>query len=257
MKVDILGVKIDNLSLQEILEKVKQFLDSKNQHYIVTPNPEFLVAAAKDQNFKEILNYADIACADGVGLLKAAKFLNKRLQRVTGVDLVLAISELAAENDHPVYLLGAAEMIAAEAANNLQKKFPNLKIVGAESGGEIIDPKQADIELINRINEAKPKIIFIALGQVKQEKWIFYNLDKMPSIKLAIGVGGALDYISGAIRRAPKFLRQIGLEWLFRLIQQPSRWRRILNAVLVFPFLIIKFKILKKDKADSEQEIFR
>lgn len=253
-KVDILGVKIDNLSLQEVLEKIKQFLADKNKHYIVTPNPEFLVAANQDKNFKDILNFADISCADGIGLIKAAKFLGQRLQRVTGVDLVWAISELAQEVNFPVYFLGAGEMVAAATTEVLQQEFPKLKVVGAESGGEIIDPRQTDQDLINRINDAKPKILFVAFGQVKQEKWIFYNLDKLPSVKLAIGVGGAFDYISGAVRRAPRFIQRAGLEWLYRLIRQPSRWKRILNAIIVFPFLIIKKRLFEKfQKADKEQ----
>lgn len=243
-KVEILGVKIDNLSLQEVLEKINQFLDSKNQHYIVTPNPEFLLAAQKDQNFKEILNYADIACADGIGLIKAAKFLGKRLQRVTGVDLIWSICELAEQNNYSVYFLGALDLVAAAAAEVLQQNFPNLKVVGAESGGEIIDPGQTDSDLLNRINDAKPKIIFVAFGQVKQEKWIFYHLDRLPAVKLAIGVGGAFDYFSGAVSRAPAFLRRLGLEWLYRLIRQPSRFQRIINAVIVFPILIIKKRFL-------------
>ena len=251
-KVEILGVKIDNLSLQEVLEKVSQFLVSKNQHYIVTPNPEFLVAASRDQNFKKILNYADIAVADGVGLIKAAKFLGQRLQRVTGVDLVYNISELASIKKYPVYFLGAEEMIAAQAAESLKQEFPDLKITGAESGGEIIDPRQTDQDLINRINDAKPKILFVAFGAVKQEEWIFHHLDKLPSVKLAIGVGGTFDFFSGHVRRAPKFLRQAGLEWLYRLIRQPSRWKRILNAVIVFPFLILKEKIIGKFKKEEE-----
>ncbi len=254
MRVKILGVKIDNLSLQEVLEKINQFLDSKNQHYIVTPNPEFLVAAQKDNQFKEILNLADIACADGTGLIKAAKFFGKRLQRVTGVDLVWVTCELAEQKNCSVYLLGAGGMIAEQAAENLKQEFPNLKIAGAESGGEIVNPKQIDQDLINRINIAKPKILFVAFDQVKQEKWIFYHLDKLPSVKLAIGVGGTFDYISGAVKRAPKFLRRLGLEWLYRLIWEPSRFERIINAVIVFPFLVIKKRFLGFPKEPLETD---
>lgn len=253
-KVEILGVKIDNLSLQEVLEKVKLFLASKNQHFIVTPNPEFLVAAKKDQNFKEILNFADLACADGVGLIKAAKFLGKRLQRTTGVDLVWAISELAEQVGFSVYFLGAGEMIAAQAGENLHQQFPKLKIVGAESGGLIIDPKQDDLDLLNRINDARPKILIAAFGQIKQEKWIFYHLDQLPSVKLAIGVGGALDYISGTAKRAPKFIRRMGIEWLYRLIWEPWRWKRIMNAVIVFPILVLFSKIKKRFRPHKEDE---
>lgn len=251
-QVEILGVKIDNLSLQEVLEKIKQFLDSPNQHYIVTPNPEFLVAAQKDEKFKEILNYADVAVADGIGLVKAAKFLGQRLQRVTGVDLVWTICELAEQKNSPVYFLGAKELIAAQAAENLKKYYPNLKIAGAESGGEIIDPSQNDLDLLNRINDTKPLIIFVAFGQVKQEKWIFYHLDKLPTVKLAIGIGGALDYISGRVVRAPKFIRRIGLEWLYRLIWEPKRWKRIFNAVVVFPVLVLISKLKKEGSAETE-----
>jgi len=242
-KVEILGVQIDNLSLQEVLEKVKLFLADKNQHFIVTPNPEFLVAAQKDSRFKEILNYADIAVADGVGLIKAAKFLGQRLQRVPGVDLSWAICELAEQTGFSVYLLGAKEMVAAQMTEKLLHHLPQLKVVGAESGGEIIDPKKDDLDLLARINDAKPKILFVAFGQVKQEKWIFYHLDKLPSVKLAIGVGGTFDYIAGTAKRPPKFIRRMGLEWLYRLIWEPWRWKRILNAVVVFPILVAIFKI--------------
>jgi len=251
-KVEILGVKIDNLSLQEVLEKTGQFLDSADQHYIVTPNPEFLVAAQKDQNFKEILNYADIAVADGIGLIKAAKYLGKRLQRVTGVDLVWAISELAEQKNCPVYFLGGGEMVAASATEVLQQEFPNLKVVGAESGGEIADPQQTDSDLLNRINDAGPKILFIAFGQVKQEKWIFYHLDKLPSVKLAIGIGGAFDYISGIVKRPPRFIQRAGLEWLYRLIKQPQRWQRIFNAIVIFPLLVVKSRFFYSEKNSAD-----
>lgn len=245
-QVELLGVQIDNLSLQEVLEKVNRFLSSKNQHFIVTPNPEFLVAASKDKNFKEILNYADVAVADGIGLTKAAKFLGQTLQRVTGVDLVWSISELAEENNWSIYFLGGGEMVAAQTAEVLRRDFPNLKTAGAESGGQIADPSQTDQDLIDRIKNSKPKILFVAFGQIKQEKWIFKHLDQLPSVKLAIGVGGTFDYISSAVPRAPKFLRQLGLEWLFRLIQQPSRGKRIFDAVIIFPLLILKNKFIPK-----------
>jgi len=258
-KVDILGVGIDNLSLQEVLEEVTHFLQSRNQHFIVTPNPEFLVAAAKDKQFKEILNYADIAVSDGVGLLYAAKFNKRKLVRVTGVDLVWAISELANEKTKPwpIYLLGAADGVADEAAKVLTDQFPDLKMVGAQSGGEVT-AGATDYHIINEINIAKPKILFVAFGQGKQEKWIYNNLDKLPSVKLAIGVGGAFDYISGATPRAPKILQKLGLEWLYRLIQEPRRWERIVNAIIIFPALIIKDKFFdksqKQEKIDNSKE---
>jgi N-acetylglucosaminyldiphosphoundecaprenol N-acetyl-beta-D-mannosaminyltransferase len=246
MKMEILGVKIDNLSLQEVLEKISRFLDSSNQHYIITPNPEFLVAAQTDKNFKEILNYADIAVPDGIGLIYAAKFLGKRLIRITGVDLIWYICQLAEQKNCSVYFLGGREAVAEKTGEILKREFPNLKITGAQSGGEITDPMNINENLAREIRQAAPQIIFVALGQVKQEKWIFSHLDKLPSVKLAMGVGGSFDYIAEEIPRAPEYLRRIGLEWLYRLIREPKRWPRIVNAVLIFPYLIIKDKILKK-----------
>ncbi|MFA5021970.1 MAG: WecB/TagA/CpsF family glycosyltransferase [Patescibacteria group bacterium] len=245
-KVEILGVKIDDLSLQEILEQINKFLDSNNQHYIVTPNPEFLVAAQNNKKFRDILNYADIAVADGVGLTYAAKFFKQRLQRITGVDLIWYICQLAEQKSCSVYFLGAAESVAQKTAEILKEEFPNLKIAGAQSGGQLIDPKIVDENLIKEINQTAPQIIFVALGQVKQEEWIFHQLDKLPSVKLAMGVGGAFDYISEAVPRAPQYLRKIGLEWLYRLIREPKRWRRIVDAVIIFPLLIIKIMVLAK-----------
>ncbi|MDX9892987.1 MAG: WecB/TagA/CpsF family glycosyltransferase [Patescibacteria group bacterium] len=245
-KVDILGVQIDNLSPQEVLEQVNHFLHSNDQHYLVTPNPEFIVATNQDHEFKEILNYADIAVADGVGLIKIAKLLGQRLQRVTGVDLVWLISELAEQQNCSVYLLGAAETVAAQTATVLKENLPNLIVAGAESGGDITDPKEIDHELIERINDSQAAILFVALGQIKQEKWIFYHLDQLPNIKVAVGIGGAFDYISGNVLRAPKILRNLGLEWLFRLILQPQRYKRIFTATVIFPWLVLIDQIKKR-----------
>ena len=251
-KVKILGVKIDNLSLQEVLEKVNSFFQSKNKHYIVTPNPEFLVDAYKDHNFKEILNYADIAVADGVGLIYAAKFQGQKLQRVSGVDLFGFLCELAEHNNYPIFLLGAARGVAKQTAEVLYQNFPSLNIVGAESGGQFsANGEAADKNLVDRINQAKPKMIFVSLGHVKQEKWIFKNLDQLTSVKVAIGLGGTFDYISGNVPRAPEAIRNLGFEWLYRLITEPKRWKRIFNAVVIFPLLIIKEKIIKNFRKEQ------
>lgn len=254
-KVEILGVKIDNLSTQEILEKSDQFLSSNNQYYVVTPNPEFLVAAQKDHSFKEILNYADIAVADGVGLIYASKFLKKKLQRVTGADLMWYLCELAEQKSYPVYLLGAKTGVAKKAAEVIKKSFPNIQIVGAESGGYVdLKLEETSSKIIESINTARPKILFVAFGQVKQEKWIFHYLDKIQSVNLAIGVGGTFDYISGQVLRAPEIIRNLGFEWLYRLIKEPRRWKRIYNAVIIFPLLVIKEKILNKFKKEKVYE---
>ena len=247
-KLQILGVKVDNLSLQEAVEKIKKFLETKNKHFVVTPNPEFIVTAQHDRPFRDILNFADIAIADGVGLQYAARLQGQRLQRVTGVDLMWFICELAAQQGSSIFLLGAADGVAEQTAQFLQSHFADLKVVGTESRGVISDNGKAssDPELIKKITAAGPKILFVAFGHGKQEKWIFHHLDHLPSVRLAVGIGGAFDYLSGNITRAPWPLRNLGLEWLYRLIKEPWRKDRIITAVIIFPWLVIKNEVLKK-----------
>lgn len=246
-KVEILGVGIDNVSYQEAVEKVNEFLHSRHQHYVVTPNPEFLVAARTDERFRQILNYADLAVADGVGLVHAARWLGKRLQRTTGVDLFWNLCELAEREAAPIFLLGGGKGVATATIAVLTKYFPKLIVSGAESGGAIdADGNQADDgQFVFKINQTKPMLLFVAFGHPKQEKWIFRHLDRLPSVKVAMGVGGSFDFISGQVTRAPEVLRNLGLEWLYRLIKEPWRWKRIYTAVIIFPLLVLKQKLFK------------
>ncbi|OGZ34934.1 MAG: hypothetical protein A3A94_02890 [Candidatus Portnoybacteria bacterium RIFCSPLOWO2_01_FULL_43_11] len=228
LKIKILDVKIDNLTASKALKKVERFMTDGKQHYIVTANPEFLVKAQNDDEFKKILNQADLAVADGVGLVFASWFLGQPLkQRITGVDLIESICNLASRKNWPVFLLGGREGVAESVVNNLKKKYYLLNIKAFEAREVLFSQG----------------ILFVAFGAPKQEKWIVENLGKMPLIKLAMGVGGAFDFIAGQIPRAPKILRIIGLEWLWRLIQEPRRVKRIFKAVVVFPWLVIKSRI--------------
>ncbi len=239
MKVNILGVLIDNLKKSEVLEAVEQFLSDGRQHYIVTPNPEIAVAMQKDKEFLEILNKAGLSVPDGFGLILASKYLSRPLkEKIHGVDLMVDICRLAEQKNYSVYLLGGEEGIAKKATENILKKFPGLRVVGAESGGKITN-FQFSIFNFQKINNAKPNILFVALGAGKQEKFISQNLAKMPSVKIAMGVGGAFDFIAEKVKRAPAWMRKIGLEWLWRLFIQPWRWRRILTATIKFSWLVI------------------
>ena len=264
MKSTILHIQLDNLTEPQLLKKIEQFLDSDNQHTIFTPNPEFLVAARKDNEFKNILNQSDINIPDGFGLKLASRFLTgQKLHRHTGVDTLIKICQLASQKQKSVYFFGAGEGIAQKTAQTLKAKFPSLKIAGAESGG-IIDLHASCLiphtsEAINnlstlkqnhniaKIKAAEPDILFVALGQIKQEKWLYQNITKIPSIQLAMGIGGSFDYISHKTPRAPKFLRILGLEWLFRLIQNPKRAKRIWNAVVIFMWMVIREKLSKNN----------
>jgi len=237
----LLGVKIDNLSLREVLERVESFMRDNKQHYIVTVNPEFLVLAQKDKDFRKILNKADLSVPDGIGIVFASLLKKNNLirSRVTGVDLFEEICYLASMKNWNIFLYGAREETREEVKNNLLRKYPELRVNCLSENGFLNDYK---------INDLNTKgILFVALGAAKQEKWINENLENMPNIKLAVGVGGTFDFISGNVSRAPVILRKIGLEWLWRLIIQPKRFPRIINAVIIFPFLVIK-EIIKNSK---------
>jgi len=238
MKVNIFGVGIDNLKKIEVLKTVEQFLSDGRQHHIVTPNPEIVVAAEKDKKFLEILNKADLAVPDGFGLILASHYLRRPLhERIAGVDLMLDICCLAEQKNYSIFLLAAKEGLAKpeETAESLTKKFPKLKIYSG-----ILEQEETGEKIIQKINLEKPEILFVALGALRQEKFIAENLNKIPSVKIAMGVGGAFDFIAGKIKRAPKWLRKIGLEWLWRFFMQPWRWRRILTATIKFSWKVIK-----------------
>jgi len=235
MKINILGVEIDDLSEAEVMALVADNLQAGKRTFIATPNPEMVVLAAKDRGFKDVLNRADIKIPDGAGLAVGAKITGQKLtNRVTGTDLMEKLCALAAERGYKIYLLGAQNGVAREAAQRLNNKFVKLKIVGAEYGGTMDEWDNRVI--IEHINAVSPDMLFVALGHGKQERWIFENLEKLPGVKLAMGVGGAFDFFAGKAKRAPGWMRAGGLEWLWRLIKEPRRHKRILTATVVFPW---------------------
>ncbi len=247
--VNILGVEVSDVSESFALSRVKSFLESPHQHYIVTPNPEIVLKAVKDGGLRRILNHADISLPDGFGLKIASRILGQKLHhRITGADFMLAILELAESEEWPVFLLGGLnEKVSEQAAWHVRYKYKKLKIVGQASGG-VVEFRQArwqtsDSKLIDRINQSRAKILFVGFGCPKQEKWIFQNLDKLPNIKLAQTCGGTLDFLAGERKRALYAIRRLGLEWLWRLIIEPSRFKRIWNATAVFVWRALMWSI--------------
>lgn len=223
MKVDILGVKVDNVTYEGALERIEQFLKDGRKHYIVTPNPEIVVLAQKNHELQEILNSADLAIPDGIGLIWAAKILGEHLkERVTGVDLMLKLCELAVKKRWKIGILGGRGDTIFRTAKVLSCKFPKLNLRVFQN---------------NKIDE-RLNVLFVAFGAPKQEKWIFSNLPKIP-VRVAMGVGGAFEMITGIQKRAPKFIQNLGFEWLWRLILQPWRIKRQIN-LLVFIYLVFK-----------------
>ena len=236
----ILGTKIDNFCISEATQAAENFLQSDHQHYIVTPNPEIVLYARKNSRYRAVLNKASLSIPDGVGLVWASRKLygrNGLKERVAGIDFIQSLLQSLSHKSYwsksyRFLLLGGRNNSAHVAARILQKKFPNLKFYA------LSNERHRHLKFI--INEIiQPDCIFVALGAPKQEFWIAKNLTKFPSLKLAMGIGGALDMISGKTPRAPLAMRRQGIEWLWRLMLQPLRLRRIVNACVVFPLTVI------------------
>jgi N-acetylglucosaminyldiphosphoundecaprenol N-acetyl-beta-D-mannosaminyltransferase len=235
-RVDILGIKIDDVTSEEALARIEQFVADSRPHLVTTVNPEFIVAAQTDAAFAQILNQADLNLPDGQGLLWAARLLGIPLrERVTGVDTLIRLAELSAEKGYAIYLLGAAEGVAEAAAQVLKGRFPGLRVVGTYAGSPAPDEEDGIVE---RIRRADPQLLFVAYGAPRQEQWIVRNMPRL-QVTVAMGVGGAFDFISGKTSRAPIWLQRLGLEWLHRLAHQPWRWRRM-TALPRFCWLLLR-----------------
>ncbi len=236
----ILDVKIDFLSFNEAVKRADFLNSKKKSSYIVTLNPEIIMAAQKDAAFRRIINAADLVTPDGFGLMLMAQLLGHPLkERITGVDLTWALLKLAEDRGYGVFLLGGAKGVAKKAAENIKRVHPKIRFVGISSA----DPD--DKGIIDKIGKAKPDILFVAYGAPKQEKFISYLTSRI-SIPLSIGVGGTFDYIAGVHPYAPEWIRKLGLEWLYRLFTQPKRFNRIITATIRFPWAVLKSKILSK-----------
>jgi N-acetylglucosaminyldiphosphoundecaprenol N-acetyl-beta-D-mannosaminyltransferase len=269
-RIEILHIPFDRIRTSEIPEKVDEFVLSNKQHIIATPNPEMVLESLKNKDLQGVLQQASLSIPDGIGILWAAKFLSlpsrpkiriffqwigtllsllcypkycKTIlhQRVTGVDSMKQICSSSEQNKYSIFLLGGKGNIAQQTKIVLEQWFPHISIVGTYPGQPFTED---DNEIVRKINASQPKILFVAFGSPKQELWIRTYLAKIPSIKVAMGIGGAFDFISGTIKRAPLWMQRTGLEWLYRLFQEPKkRIPRIWNAVVVFPLQVLIYKL--------------
>jgi len=236
-RVRLLGVPIDPVTRDEALGRLRAYLADGGQHHVMTPNSEMLVAASRDEGFRSLLNRTDLNLPDSQGLLSMARRTGQRLpMRVTGVDTV---TDLCASltKEHPVFLLGGAPGVAEKAADALKAKNPGLDIAGTYAGS----PSDADAsDILQKISASGAHILFVAYGAPRQDVWIDKHLKELPSVKVAMGVGGTFDFLAGVQKRAPLLFRRLGLEWLWRVIREPKRIGRIFTAVVVFPFLVMR-----------------
>lgn len=226
--VTILGMPVSAITYERWLEQIESWMHDppEQTRHVCTINPEMVMIARRDAIFRQVLRRADITVPDGVGLLWAARRLGQPLpERVTGSDGVPLIAERAARAGWKIFLLGAAEGVAAKAADILKARYPGLKIAGTYSGSPAPEDEDA---LFERINASGADILFVAYGAPEQDKWIARNLPRL-TCRMAMGVGGSFDFIAGVVPRAPLWMRRSGLEWLYRLYLQPRRIGRMLR----------------------------
>lgn len=240
-KIDVLGIKFDNVNMAEAVDKCKEFLAGEKGNLIVTPNPEIVMKAKDDEEFKNIINNADLVIPDGIGIIKAGKILETPLkERVAGFDLICNLIDLGKDGSISFYFWGSKPGIAELAKQKLEEKHPNIKILGADDG-YFDDTKKA--EIIEKIRAAKPDILLVGTGAPRQEKLI-NELINEKIFKIGIGCGGSIDVLSGTVKRAPKIFIKLHCEFLWRLIKQPTRFKRM----LVLPQFVKEVKKSKKSK---------
>ncbi|MCL5772807.1 MAG: WecB/TagA/CpsF family glycosyltransferase [Firmicutes bacterium] len=239
-RVEILGLQVDRVNMEEVLQKTEEFIKDGGFHQVVTLGTEMAVTASYDKEFKEVINSAHLVVPDSVGILWAAKKKGKVLsERVAGIDIIYRLSELAIKKGWSFYLLGAKPGIAEAAAENLCKFREGLKIAGTHHG-YFTD----DAGVIEDIKRCKPDILLAAMGFPRQEKWIRNNREIL-GVPVCIGVGGSFDVLSGKLKRAPDIFIKLGLEWFYRFFKEPSRFQRLM-ALPKFMIMVYKEKLFRR-----------
>lgn len=235
--LELLGVRVDCVDQYEALARVGHLMDTPGLSQIVTLNPEYVMHARNKPDLLSIINSSDLSVPDGIGIVWGARLSGKRLhRRVTGTGLLPEICRLSAHKNLSLFLLGGRPGVAEIAAEELTSRFPALEIAGTSDH----DPgPESDIAIVEKINLSGAKVLAVAYGCPKQDYWIDRNRQSLTTVRVAIGVGGAFDFISGEVPRAPRWLRQAGMEWLYRLYQEPSRVGRML-ALPRFGWLVIR-----------------
>lgn len=239
---DLFGVGICTADKRELLSLLVRDIKHGRQNAVFTPNTQMLLAAKDNGEIKKLLNGSSINIPDGTGVRLAARGRGVRLGRMNGIDIAEDLLEIASNEQLSVFLLGGKNGVAERAAQNIKRKHPSLRICGTHHGyfDKSIHSRE-NSSVIRSINRSKPDILFVCFGFPLQENWIRKNISSLPSVKLAIGLGGSLDVWSGNIRRAPLWVQKAGLEWLWRTLREPKRVKR-LAAIPKFLAAVIKEK---------------
>ena len=225
-KIDVLGVLVDKVSMQSALDKLMNFLSEDVPHAVYTPNSEIIMRAYRDEKFRKTLNSAELITPDGIGVVYASRILKDPLcERVGGFDLSGKLIEKISDGSHSLYFFGGKPTVAEQARDKLKEKYPELNVVGCADGYFDVEKEK---KIIEDIKEKKPDILFVCLGAPKQEEWILAHKEEL-GVKILMGIGGSLDVYAGVATRAPEGFQKLGLEWLYRLMKQPSRFIRMMD----------------------------
>ena len=242
----IFGVDIDNITEEDAQQITKNLIQDSHKSctFIASPNVEFVMRAQKDKEFFEVLKKAKLATPDSIGIIWAGKKIKKPFKkRIPGQRYFRLVLEMAEKEGYTVYLLGGKGDTPRLAKENVEKIFPNLKIVGYHEG---YFEQDSESDVIKQINKLQPNILFVALGAPKQEKWIVAHQHEL-QVDVAAGQGGTFDYEAGNIKRAPMWIQKIGMEWFWRLLKQPSRIIRMM-AIPAFMLKLFFTKDISKSK---------
>jgi len=227
MRINVLGVGFDNLSVEQAVAEGVRLMNTPGAHYAVTPNPEIVEICRDDQEANHAVNSADLVLADGIGVIYGAKILGTPLQgRVTGVGFAQGLMKQMAGSGKRLFLLGAKPGVADKAAKKLAQQYPGLLIAGTHDGYF-----QEDEPVLEQIRGSGADVVFVCLGAPKQEKWMLAN-GEASGAHLLVGLGGCLDVFSGEVKRAPQVFQKLGMEWFYRLVTNPSRFGRMMKLPL-------------------------
>ena len=226
-RVNILGGPVDMVDKEQASAVFAEIFSQPGCSMIVTPNSEIVQNASKDEELRSLIASADLIIPDGIGLVYASKVMGCPLsERVTGIDFLESIIARLAQTGESIFFFGSKPGVADEAADRMKKKYPGLRVAGTQNG--YFQPEEEAL-IVKQINESGADFLCVALGAPKQERFIAQHRDEFTSVRGAIGVGGSLDVWAGNLKRAPEFYRNHGLEWLYRFIQQPTRFKRMLT----------------------------
>lgn len=241
MRIKFMNTQIDNITMEEAIDRIGELVVQRKPTFVVTPNVDHIVQIERDPEFKKVYEKADLILTDGQPLVWFSRLYRTKIkEKISGSDLFPRLCKMAAQRNFTMFFLGAAEGVAAKAAKNLTHKYPGLQVVGTYSPPRGFEKNPVELKkAIDIVHAKQPDILIVGLGAPKQEKFMYYNKEKL-GVPVSLGLGASLDFEAGNVKRAPKWMRNIGMEWLYRLAKEPKRMfkRYIIDDMLIFKLLI-------------------